>query len=339
MDKVAPNYDRASMLQTAWGTGALPKSMGVDPVGAFRLICAPSHLSYDDPIVYPGQPGKSHLHLFFGNDETDANSTYKSLRSSGTSTCGLLNRSGYWMPALLDGHGNVVLPDYASVYYKRLPDTDPHCAPGAMSEKGCIALPRGLRYVFGRTMQGGVYADNRRDGVNFVCDKAGLSSSDFSVVAKGCPAGAQIGVQMIAPNCWDGKNLDTPDHRAQTHDTTYGNTGVERCPAGYPYILPTFTFSIFFTVPVGGLADAEFSSDKMMGMPAGSTVHADWLGAWDDDTLQAWTKGCIDGHLNGSGGDLCNGQQMVGAQQPTYGWHNPNAVIPVPAVGQTIPLT
>ena len=312
---------------------------GVDPVGAFRLICAPSHLAYDDPIVYPGQPGKSHLHLFFGNDETNASSTYQSLRSSGKSTCGLLNRSGYWMPAMLDGHGNVVLPDYATVYYKRLPDSDPRCAKKDVAAKGCIGLPRGLRYVFGRTMQGGTYGDNRSDGVNFTCTGTSLSSKDFSVVAASCPAGHQLGVQIVAANCWDGKNLDTADHRSQVHWTVYGNDGVDRCPAEYPYLLPTFTFDTWYTVPATGLADAEFSSDKMMGMPAGSTVHADWLGAWDDETLATWLKNCINGHKNGSGGNLCDGTKMVGAQQPAYGWRNPNPLVPVPTVGTTVPLS
>ena len=31
-----------------------------------------SHTASDDPIVYPGQPGQSHLHEFFGNTDVDA---------------------------------------------------------------------------------------------------------------------------------------------------------------------------------------------------------------------------------------------------------------------------
>ena len=36
-----------------------------------------------------------------------------------------LNRSGYWMPAMLNGAGYVVRPDYVMIYYKRRPATDP----------------------------------------------------------------------------------------------------------------------------------------------------------------------------------------------------------------------
>jgi hypothetical protein len=35
--------------------------------GAFRLLCNWSKMSYDDPIVYPGQAGAAHHHTFFGN--------------------------------------------------------------------------------------------------------------------------------------------------------------------------------------------------------------------------------------------------------------------------------
>lgn len=65
--------------------------------GQFRTFCQFSHLSYDDPIIFPGQPGKSHLHMFFGNTDTNANSTIKSIINTGGSTCdgGPLNRTSY----------------------------------------------------------------------------------------------------------------------------------------------------------------------------------------------------------------------------------------------------
>ncbi len=35
--------------------------------GAIRVSCHANHFNFDDPIVYPGQSGKAHLHMFFGN--------------------------------------------------------------------------------------------------------------------------------------------------------------------------------------------------------------------------------------------------------------------------------
>ncbi len=114
---IPSNFDIESELVPSWGTGEIPKSAAPDDVGAFRFICNASHLAYDDPIVYPGQSGKSHLHQFFGNTAADANSTYSSLRTTGNSTCNSqLNRSSYWMPAMMNGKGQVVRPDYVSIY-------------------------------------------------------------------------------------------------------------------------------------------------------------------------------------------------------------------------------
>src|SRR5215210_4308885 len=74
---IADNFDASTWLEAGEGPHASP-----DEVGAFRFSCLPGHIARDDPIVYPGQPGKSHLHQFFGNTDTDANSTYQSLRTT-----------------------------------------------------------------------------------------------------------------------------------------------------------------------------------------------------------------------------------------------------------------
>jgi len=63
----SPDVDINTELVPAWGTGAIPAkgftgaTPNLDDPGAFRFVCAPAGLNYDDPIVYPNQPGKSHL--------------------------------------------------------------------------------------------------------------------------------------------------------------------------------------------------------------------------------------------------------------------------------------
>ena len=88
--------------------------------GQFRAGCEFSHFAYDDPLVFPNQPGASHLHMFFGNTNVNAFSTYDTLIDSGSSTCNgqELNRTGYWAPAMLDGDGNARIPERIVVYYK-----------------------------------------------------------------------------------------------------------------------------------------------------------------------------------------------------------------------------
>jgi hypothetical protein len=104
----------------AGATDETPSASG-DGTGAFRTVCEFSHMAFDDPIVYPGQPGKSHLHVFFGNTGTNANSTAASIANTGNSTCrgGTINRSGYWAPAMIDTlDGTPVTPQSMIIYYK-----------------------------------------------------------------------------------------------------------------------------------------------------------------------------------------------------------------------------
>ena len=346
LPEIPSNFDIETDLVPSWGTGELPKSAAPDDVGAFRFICTAGQLSFDDPIVYPGQPGKSHLHQFFGNTLADAGSTYTSLRSSGDSTCNnRLNRSAYWMPAMLNGTGQVVRPDYVSIYYKRRPASDPKCK---LQGKACIDIPRGLRFIFGFNMLN--HAAQKTGNGYFNCDgPTGISGHYPTIVAaaKYCPVGNKLGAVISAPDCWDGKNLDSADHRSHVAFGGYGDWGYYRCPSTHPYVIPTFTlgawFSVDDTLDRSGSWDGKFnswhlSSDNMpgMAMTPGSTFHTDWFSAWDDKVLKLWHDNCINKLLNCSGGDLGNGKQL--RMFAGFSWSaNPHLVSPpdAPTDGKT----
>ncbi|MDR6788471.1 hypothetical protein J2Y58_001829 [Sphingomonas sp. BE138] len=336
--QVASNFDMNAELVPSWGTGEIPASAAPDTDGAFRFICNPSHELRDDPVVFPGQPGKSHLHQFFGNTLANGNSTYQSLRTSGASTCNSpLNRSAYWMPAMLNGKGGVVRPDFISIYYKRRPQNDPECQ---RMGKACVDLPRGLRFVFGYDMLNGT----PKTGAGYYNCQGPTAKSghyvDIVEAAKNCTVGNQLGAVISAPNCWDGKNLDSADHRAHVAYTSYGDWGYPRCPDTHPYVIPTFTMGVWYTVDAdldtSGSWDRSTStwhlaSDEMPGMPMmrpGSTFHADWFGAWDDTVMRMWTDHCINKLLNCSGGDLGNGKQLK--MFAGFSWTAKPHVVPVP---------
>jgi hypothetical protein len=314
-EAIASGVDVSRFLAKSWGTGAIPGFEAVGVEGAFRFICAPSHNAYDDPIVYPGQPGKAHLHTFFGNTKTDANSTYRSLRTTGEGTCNnLLNRSAYWIPAMMNGRGKVVMPDWISIYYKRPPQDSVYCAPPYAT--ACLGLPRGLRYIFGYNMSNPGKSDPTRMRW-FNCDGPGAVSGHFANIAealKGCPKGARLGAVIVGPNCWNGKELDTPDHRSHMAYQYYdGVRNAPVCPQTHPYLLPFFEAAAWYTTD-GTASEWFFSSDRMPGMadqPPGATFHADWFGAWEDNIQDLWTANCINKALNCSGGDLGQGQQMT----------------------------
>ena len=332
---IASNFDTATEIQpgcnyTGGNVGCVPVSGLPDVVGAFRFLCGAGQVLRDDPIVYPGQPGASHLHQFFGNLGANASSTYSSLRTTGETTCtSKLNRSAYWMPAMLDGKGSVVRPDYVAVYYKRRPITDPKCSLTSgdpRAEGNCIPLPNGLRFIAGFDM---VTNTPKTGAAYFNCDgPTGVQGHYASIgeAASHCPTTPtlvrqwdgsmlptynRIGAVINMPNCWDGVNLDSANHRSHVSYGSYGDWGFYKCPATHPFVIPTFTMGVWFSVDAN-LATWHLSSDEMMpNTVAGSTFHADWFGAWDNGAEAMWMDNCINKLLNCSAGEFGNGKQMI----------------------------
>ncbi len=336
---IASNFDVTSELVPSWGSGLLAPSSAPDPVGAFRFICNAGQLLSDDPIAFPGQPGKSHLHQFFGNLGANASSTYSSLRQSGLSSCmSPLNRSAYWMPAMLDGKGSVVRPDYVSIYYKRRPISDPKCSLTSgdpQAEGNCVSLPNGLRFIFGYNMQNP--ADSPTGAAYFNCDGATATAGHYATISAAlanCPTRPnpdgsynRLGAVINAPSCWDGKNLDSPDHRSHVAYAGYGTWGYLKCPTTHPFVIPTFTMGVWYTVDAN-LGTWRLSSDEMMpNLAPGSTFHADWFGAWDNGVQDMWVDNCINKKLSCSGGDLGNGKQMK--MFNSFTWNASPRLVPV----------
>ena len=341
---IPSEFDIDSVLGPAWGSGEIPGPYGDGLAeGAFRLVCEPAQLLYDDPLVYPGCPGAAHLHQFFGNVEADAYSTFDSLRRSGGSTCNWVvdgdgellpiaaNRSAYWVPALLDGLGNVVQPDHLTVYYKRHTEGN-GCRPTGQEVPigTCVPLPHGLRYIFGRDVSD--LEGSRDQGYHFRCTADGTPKHpNLEAALAECPPGYDIIGWASAPDCWDGIHLDSPNHRDHMAYRAWLPDGTQRCPETHPYLIPQFELGQTWNVEGLDRSLLTLSSDAAApGEPRGSTYHADWIGAWDDDVLRAWETSCIEGGLSGSGGDLCDGRQLLGASQPRYGWSNPERLLPVP---------
>src|SRR3990170_433031 len=139
----------------------------------FISNCAFSHRAPDDPIVFPGEPGRSHDHSFVGNRTTNAFTTLETLLGRATSC---RNRPGdtaaYWAPTLLSG-ADAVLPEGATIYYRR------------NTLQQVAAFPAGLRMVAGNA-------------------KATVPQ-DLRVTSWNCGAEAGIPQQSSIPACPGGR--------------------------------------------------------------------------------------------------------------------------------------
>ena len=337
------------------------------------MFCTSGQLLKDDPLVYPGQPGASHLHQFFGNTGTNASSDYAFLRTSGGSTCGKsdapANRSAYWFPAMLDGVGHVVKPDYIKLYYKEVPASSADCQPAINPQaRGlCVGMPNGLRFIWGYNMTtglGGPTDTNRigANGIRFECwgsadgkvaggPGGSFTNLDDMMAAGGCPIGAQLIVLTGSPDCWDGVNLDTADHRSHVVYGTGTDYGPGRvCDAGHPYVIPQITQEISFTVDANFAKWHPVSDEMVTGMKRGATFHVDYWEGWSPTVKATWQKVCLEGHLSCSSGDLGNGTELINAGEPlaSYGKHelvdlatltSVPAPAPAPAPAPTPPPT
>ena len=340
LDPIADNFDTALALAR---DGAVPKSAAPDTSGAFRFICRAGQIAWVDPLVNFG--GKAaHLHQFFGNFDVIPTSTYASLRASGDSSCATTgkgisaNRSAYWMPAMLDGRGNVVIPDFASVYYKSPPKSDLVVSDAKHSKYmgKAVDLPHGLNFIFGRDMlnlaapsTGGFYYNcqgpTAKPGHYATMDEAAANCPVTVTGVNGALESNQLGVIGDAPQCWNGKELDTPDHRSHMAYPGYGSWGYLRCPKTHPYVIPHFTLGVWYTVD-SNLGTWRLASD--MDELRGSTFHADFMMAWSPAVKAVWNGNCVDKHLNCSGGELGDGRSIIGASGAPF--HAEPRLVPVP---------
>jgi hypothetical protein len=244
--------------------------------GAFRIRCFYSHANKDDALVFPNQKGASHLHGYFGNTKTDANSTYQSLTTSGNSTCsgGIANRSAYWVPTVLDPQGKVIAPSILQVYYK------------SFSTKNVKNIPNGIRMIAGNSK---AQSAQPQGMINWECQTPSNATLGTGGSIPSCAKGNNLKVRINFPSCWDGFNLDSPDHKQ--HMAYSGNSG---CPVSHPVDLPHISFIISWNSIKSSTQGWRLSSDMYSSkMPGGYSFHADWMEAWKPEIRNTWFKNCI----------------------------------------------
>jgi len=105
----------------------------------FQANCSVTTHLPDDPIVFPGLPGASHMHTFLGNASTKASSTNDSLKAGQTNCRTPDDKSAYWFPSVYNGD-QIVPPNFPQViYYKS----------GILRYQDVVPFPPGIRFVVG----------------------------------------------------------------------------------------------------------------------------------------------------------------------------------------------
>jgi hypothetical protein len=227
--------------------------------------CRFSHRAPDDPIVFPGQPGKSHDHTFIGNNSTNAFSTLGTLLEATSSCRRAGDTAAYWAPTLLSATGDAIEPRAASVYYRR------HTLAPVQ------AFPPGLKMIAGSAKA------TTAQGLRVTSWNCGpLAGIRPASTIPTCPNDARMGLALHVqfPDCWDGKNLDSPDHQAHMAYSTRG-----RCPAGNPVAMPAIQLNLRY--PSAGGTGLTLASGGQF------SAHADFFNAWNQGVLQSLVDGCL----------------------------------------------
>jgi hypothetical protein len=274
--------------QAAWQAQvAAFKARKIDPVPAgvgnlpeFRADCQYSHRLADDPIVFPDMPGASHMHSFVGNKAVDAHTKAGDLTKFTATTCKpVVDHSAYWVPTLYDAaSGKPVETTGFRVYYRSIRN----------NSTGIMPIPTGLRLIAGDAKKK-VPTPRGAQG-QFYC--AFYGPGDLDGIARStngnwpiCGGDATLHFMLQFPDCWDGKHLDSPNHKDHV---AYGND--KGCPADHPVRIPALTFDIQYGVK--GTTQGYYLSSDPTGRSA-SSMHGDAFLMWDSDAMNKRTKDCI----------------------------------------------
>jgi len=253
----------------------------------FSVQCLSTHQLADDPIVYPGVSGAAHMHEFIGNPSTNANSTFDSMRAAqGRVKCDTQSDTGgYWVPALHKPDGTRVPVLHGFFYYR--------------GPAGVEQIPPGLKMIAGGDTLNPPQPTATQKSLSWSCVDSGpffaqppnCSKPGVNGVPKSATNGKPIRAHIHFPNCWDGVNLDSPDHRSHM---AYWTTSGRTCPSSHPVRIPKIQFHIVWNIKNG--TGTYLSSDH--DAPGGTTLHADFWNTWDQAVLRDAVTTCINGNLD-----------------------------------------
>jgi hypothetical protein len=271
--------------------------------GAFRVVCSVSHMNNDDPMVFPGQPNATHHHTYYGHTGVKYDTDLSTLSASGNSTCngGIMNRTAYWHPSMIDTATNApVIPDGGALFYYKVGY--------GVNPTQVKPPPKGLRMLAGNPKATNA---SESQAVKFVCINKATQNSNGMPWQKTIPnCSTDTYMQMVVehPSCWDGKNLDSPNHK--DHMAYKNGTS---CPATHPVIIPVISLNMNFKVAFNGqMAKWRLSSDNYAwnGSNAGYSGHSDWVNGWDEPTMAGIVRNCLNQGKDAQAHLLCDGRMF-----------------------------
>ncbi|KAK5079474.1 hypothetical protein LTR70_009375 [Exophiala xenobiotica] len=277
----------------------------VSPCNAFfrNLMISDTAMARVDPIVNRGEPAM-HVHHLTGGGNLNFESTGETLSTSNcTNSILTQDKSAYWAPWMYFEHENGTVQDVKlalglTAYYK----FETRGNTGGDVEYS--VFPKGLKMLSGDSSKRNWTSpwpvpaqslwgpedttqealQEKAMGFNCMNYESGKNEPSFAYpwlrnkdyLDAHCTEGVRA--EIIFPSCWDGKNLDSDDHKSHTAFPTLIQDGV--CPETHPIYLPILFYETIWQT--NAFKDLPGRFVLANGDPTGYGYHADFIAAWDD---------------------------------------------------------
>jgi len=128
--------------------------------------------------------------------------------------------------------------------------------------------------------------DKAHRAVHMVC-LGGTSGQTYELPTSRCNS---IRAEVYFPSCWDGKNLDSPDHKSHMAYPAVGDFNGGVCPMSHPVALFSIFYEFFFETK--DFTDTKFAFAN--GDAIGYGYHGDFIMGWTNrDLLQTAHHDCV----------------------------------------------
>ncbi|MFI0776553.1 DUF1996 domain-containing protein [Streptomyces sp. NPDC021212] len=270
--KVQPNAKQEPQVQGNGSAGTFTSECGVGEAGLRNS---------DNVIVAPGvSNGAHHMHDYVGSDKNDAFANNQTFEQGGTSCANQDDKSTYYWPVVRsqDGKdeadadqlgggqegnvGTILTPKASKIEFK------------GNAKSKVTAMPKFLRIITGDAKA----FTNGDANANASWSCSGFEDRQLTDKYPLCPQGSDLLRTFDFQGCWDGKNIDSANHR--DHVKNAGADGA--CPQGFKAI-PQLVNTISYENP----GDTPFAVDgfpEQLHKPI--TDHDDFINVMSDDLMK-----------------------------------------------------